>query len=183
MTKENKKNWLAYCIGFLSCFLFRLLPFRAPNVEPLLATQMPFSRVYGATAGFFFGFGSIVLFDCVTSGLGVWTLITGLAYGLLGVFATTYFKNKAGKNSRKDYVIFAVFATIFYDTITGLTVGPLLFHQSFMSAAVGQIPFTALHLVGNITFAFFVSPYIYHLTVKYKNPKFSFEKKLLIKTI
>ena len=180
--KENKKNWLAYGIGFFSCFLIRLLPFRAPNVEPLLATSMPFSRVYGATAGFFFGFVSIVLFDSVTSGLGVWTLITALAYGVLGVFATIYFKNKADKNSGKDYAIFAVFATLFYDTITGLTVGPLLFHQSFTNALIGQIPFTALHLLGNVTFAFFVSPYIYHLTVKYKNPNFSFIKKLLITT-
>jgi uncharacterized membrane protein len=180
--KDNKKNWMAYGIGFLFTFLVRLLPFRAPNVEPILATQMPLSISYGAVSGFFFGFVSIVLFDSITSGLGAWTLVTALAYGSLGVFASLYFKNKGAKNSPKDYAIFAAFATIFYDTITGLTVGPILFHQSFTNALVGQIPFTALHLIGNVTFAYFLSPYIYHLTIKYKNPQFSFIKKLLVKT-
>ena len=62
---------------------------------------------------------------------------------------------------RINYVKFAVIGTLFFDAITGLTVGPLFFNQSFMSALIGQIPFTILHLIGNVSFAFVVSPILY----------------------
>lgn len=165
----KKSNWFVYTVGFLVCFLVRLTPFRAPNIEPILSAQMPFSRAYGAMAGFFFGFASIVLFDLVTNHVGIWTVVTAFAYGFLGVGATLYFKNKG--NSAKSYVSFAIVATLAYDAITGLTVGPLFFHQSFSVALAGQIPFTILHLVGNISFAYFISPALYRLIEQYQKPK------------
>lgn len=165
----KKSNWFVYTLGFLACFLVRLIPFRAPNIEPILSAQMPFSRSYGALAGFFFGFASIVLFDLATNHVGVWTLVTAFAYGFLGVGATLYFKNKG--NSAKTYVSFAIVATIFYDAVTGLTVGPLFFHQPVTVALAGQIPFTILHLVGNISFAYFISPALYRMIEYYQKPK------------
>ena len=51
-----KKNWLKFILGFIACLLIRLIPFRPPNVEPILAMQMPFSRAYGALASFLFAF-------------------------------------------------------------------------------------------------------------------------------
>jgi hypothetical protein len=151
----NKK--FKYIIAFLSVFLFRLIPFRAPNLEPIMATIMPLGKSYGKVMAFGFGFLSIVLFDSITSGIGIWTLITALAYGLLGLGASYYFKNRSGW---KSYASYAVFATIFYDAITGLTIGPLFFHQSFMVSLVGQIPFTLIHLLGNVSFAIVLSPVI-----------------------
>lgn len=151
------KNWSKYTIAFLSVFLFRLIPFRAPNVEPIMATIMPLGKGYGKIMAFGFGFLSIVLFDSITSGIGIWTLITALAYGILGLGASFYFKNRSGW---KSYASYAVIATIFYDAITGLTIGPLFFHQSFIVSLVGQIPFTALHLLGNVSFAIVLSPVI-----------------------
>src|ERR1035437_10497795 len=139
-----KKNWLKYILGFIACLLVRLIPFRAPNIEPILATQMPFSRAYGGIAGFAFAFFSIITFDLLTSGLGMWTFVTAVAYGLLSFVAVAYFKNKKG--SAMDYAKFAIVGTLAYDAVTGLTVGPLLFHQTFYSALMGQIPFTILHL-------------------------------------
>src|ERR1035437_9815264 len=148
------KNWLKYIIAFVSVMAFRLMPFRAPNVEPIMAVIMPFGKVYGGIMAFVFGFLSIVLFDSITSGIGIWTLITALAYGLLGLGAQYYFKNKSGW---KSYASYAVVATIFYDLVTGLTIGPLFFHQTFMISLVGQIPFTVLHLLGNVSFAIVLS--------------------------
>jgi hypothetical protein len=58
--------------------------------------------------------------------------------------------------------------TLFFDAVTGLTVGPIFFHQSFIASMVGQIPFTALHLIGNIAFAIILSPAIYSLLIKKK---------------
>ena len=56
--------------------------------------------------------------------------------------------------------------TLFYDAVTGLTIGPLFFHQSFIVSLVGQIPFTVLHLLGNVSFAIVLSPMIERWLVK-----------------
>ena len=172
-----KKNWLKYTIAFFSVFIFRMIPFRAPNVEPIMAVIMPFGKIYGGIMAFVFGFLSIVLFDSMTSGIGVWTLVTALAYGLLGIGAQYYFKNRSGW---KSYASYAVVATIIYDAITGLTIGPLFFHQTFMISLVGQIPFTVLHLLGNVSFAIVLSPVIERWIIKSEVKVVNREKIVLV---
>lgn len=159
-----KKNWFKYVIGFGICFLIRIIPFRPPNIEPILVTQMPFSKSYGGTAGFLFAFFSIVIFDALAGEIGVWTWVTAGMYGFLGIWASYYFKNK--NNTSLEYATFAVMGTIAFDVVTGLSIGPLFFQQPFVEAFVGQIPFTALHLLGNVSFAFFVSPLIYRFVIE-----------------
>jgi uncharacterized membrane protein len=154
---------IKYLIGFATVFVLRLVPFRVPNVEPVMATMLPFAKRFGAWGGFFFGVLSIVLYDAVTSGWGVWTLVTALTYGLLGALAHIFFKNR--ESTARNYVVFAVFGTLLYDALTGLTIGPLVWNQSFMVALTGQIPFTLFHLVGNVTFAATVSPVLYRWVV------------------
>lgn len=151
------KNWIKYTITFVSVMVFRLMPFRAPNLEPIMATIMPMGKTYGKLMAFAFGFLSITLYDAVTSGFGIWTLITALAYGFVGLGAQYYFKNRSGW---KSYASYAVIATIIYDAVTGLTIGPLFFHQSFIVSLTGQIPFTILHLLGNVSFAIVLTPSI-----------------------
>mgnify|MGYP001558246437 CR=1 FL=1 len=141
---------------------------RAPNIEPILASAMPMSRAYGAIFGFSFGALSIFIYDLVTGTLGVHTLFTAGAYGLLGLWAASYFKKQ--NTNKWSYVKFAIMGTLFFDAVTGLTVGPIFFNQSFTQALVGQIPFTALHLLGNITFAYVLSPGIYNFLIKKKIP-------------
>ncbi|MEI7688814.1 MAG: ECF transporter S component [Candidatus Nomurabacteria bacterium] len=171
------KNKFKYIIAFLSVFLFRLMPFRAPNIEPVMAVIMPFGKVYGAFMAFIFGFLSIVLFDSVTSGFGIWTLITALAYGTLGLGANLYFKKRSGW---KNYAAYAFVATILYDAVTGLTIGPLFFHQSFMISLLGQIPFTVLHLLGNVSFAIVLSPMIERWAMKSESMVTEVRKVVLI---
>lgn len=167
---------MKYITGWLVVFVIRLIPipFRPPNIEPVLATTMPFAKQFGAWGAFLFGFLSIALFDLATMKVGMWTLITALAYGLLGAGAYFFFKNR--ESSAKNYVLYAIPATLFYDAVTGLSVGPLFFGQSFMEALVGQIPFTLWHLAGNIVFAALLSPLIYTLIVK--NPRLVFSLSL-----
>jgi len=174
--ETHKKNWFKYIVGFITCLLIRLIPFRPPNIEPILATQMPFSRAYGKIAGFSFAFLSMVLFDVLTAKVGMWTFITAGAYGFLGLWASFYFKNKS--NSSWNYAKFAVMGTLAFDIVTGLSIGPLFFRQPFMEALVGQIPFTALHLVGNISFAVFLSPFIYRFIIE--NKKFETQSIMAI---
>jgi uncharacterized membrane protein len=152
-----KKNWIKTTIVFAGVLLVRLMPFRAPNVEPIMAVIMPIGKIYGGFMSFMFGFFSIFLFDSMTSGIGIWTLVTAFAYGFLGLGAQYYFKNRSGW---KNYALYAVVATILYDIVTGLTIGPLFFHQSFIVSFTGQIPFTVLHLLGNVSFAIVLSPVI-----------------------
>ncbi len=163
---EYNKNWFKFAVGFVICFLIRLFPFRLPNVEPILATQMPFSKAYGAAAGFVFAFLNMVLFDFVTGKVGMWTPITAITYGVLGLWSAYYFKSRAAKSF--NYAKFAIMGTLFFDAVTGLSIGPLFFGQPFMAALIGQIPFTALHLLGNVSFAIVLSPLIYRFVIENK---------------
>ena len=125
---------------------------------------MPVGRIYGAFSGFSFAFLSILLYDVATHTLGVRTLFTAGAYGLIGLASVYYFQKNKGKTM--DYVRFAIYGTLFFDAVTGLTVGPIFFHQSFIGSLVGQIPFTALHLLGNVTLAALLSPGIYNFLIR-----------------
>jgi hypothetical protein len=157
------KKWFKYTIAFLTVLAIRLVPFRAPNLEPIMAFAMPMGKKYGAMMSFAFGSLSIAIYDAITSGWGIWTLITALSYGLVGLGSYFYFKNRLGW---KSYASYAVIATIVYDIITGLTIGPLFFHQSFMVSLIGQIPFTLMHLLGNVSFAIILSPVIEKWMIK-----------------
>ena len=172
----NKKNYFRLVLGLVLCLFVRLIPLRAPNIEPILATLMPVSRASGSFVGFSFAVLSILLYDVLTGTLGVQTFFTVFSYGILGLWAAYYFSAKGGsasggKNDKWSYVRFAIMGTLFYDALTGLTIGPILFHQSFFGSLIGQIPFTALHLSGNVAFAFILSPAIYNFLVKKRKRK------------
>ncbi len=164
-----KKDWFKYILGFVACLFIRFIPFRPPNVEPLLVVQMPFSKHYGPTLAFLFGFFSIILFDSITSGLGIWTLITAILYGSLGFFSNLFFKHF--KENARNYALFAFIAVLFYDSISGFFIGPLFFHQNFIVAVLGQIPFTFLHLIGAVPFAYLLSPAVSHALVRRRKEK------------
>ncbi len=168
VTSSPKGGWFKFLLGWLLSFGLRLIPFRPPNIEAILAVQMPFAKQYGWLAGFFFAFCNIAIFDAVTGKLGLWTLITAAAYGLLAIFSAWYFKKRQG--SPFQYAIHAVYATLIYDIVTGLSIGPLFFGQTFQSAVIGQIPFTAYHLLGNVILGALLSPLIFKLVVA--NPRF-----------
>jgi hypothetical protein len=173
MTLETR--WIKLVSCWIGVFLIRLIPFRPPNFEPMLATAMPLSKRFGAITSFLFSFFGIVLFDAVTSGIGMWTVETSLTYGIIGVASYFFFKNR--KASRTNFLVFGVIGTLFYDAITGLTIGPLFFHQSFMVALIGQIPFTALHLLGTVAFTLAFSTFLYKWVVPNEYLRISLNKE------
>ncbi len=154
-----------YFIGLLVVIFFRLIP-HPPNVEPIMATMMPFAKKWGKIAGGLFAALTIILLDIITGTLGWHSLFTISAYGILGVAAHWYLQNR---NSRLHYIGFAAVGTLFYDAITGLGVGMLLFKQTFMHTLILQIPFTLAHLAGNIVFATIVSPILFTYILENKN--------------
>ncbi len=160
---------LKFIIGWTAVFLFRLIPFRPPNFEPMLATVMPFSKRYGLWGSFAFGFFGIVLYDAITSGWGSWTWVTALAYGGVGVAARYFFKTRAA--NVQNFLTFGIPGTIAYDAIT-MMIGPIFNAQPFALAFAGQIPFTLMHLAGTITFSVLLSPALYRWVIE--NDAFEF---------
>ncbi len=159
-----------FFIGWTAVFLFRLIPFRPPNFEPMLSVVMPFSKRYGLLGSFFFGFLGIVLYDAVTSGWGNWTWVTAICYGLLGVGAHLFFKKREA--SVKNFLIFGVPGTILYDAVT-MMIGPMFNGQSFAVALVGQIPFTLMHVLGTVVFSVLLSPVLYRWVIQNERLEFS----------
>lgn len=163
-------GWLKFIIGWTAVFLFRLIPFRPPNFEPMLATVMPFSKRYGVLGSFSFGFFGIVLYDAITSGWGIWTLVTAICYGLLGLGAHYFFKHR--EPTAINFVLFGVPATLLYDAVT-MMIGPIFNSQSFAVALTGQIPFTLMHLLGTVIFATILSPALYRWVIQNETLEFA----------
>jgi uncharacterized membrane protein len=168
-SKSMKKfdNFPKYIVGLLLVLLFRLVP-RPPNVEPITATMMPYSKKWGSMAGIVFCLISVLGYDLISGSFGVWSFITAGTFCLLGLLSGFYFKNR--ESNIKNYLIFAIFATLLYDAITGLGIGTVFFGQNFVQALVGQVPFTLYHLAGNIVFATVLSPALFRWVVE--NEKF-----------
>ena len=141
---------------WIVCLGIRLIPFRPANVEPILASAMPVSKRYGSIVSVLFAVSGMALYDLLTGTVGVWSLVTIATYGLLTLAASLYFKNREA--SRTRFVAFSIVSTLMYDGITGLAMGPILFHQTFLQALIGQVPFTVSHLIGNALLAALVSP-------------------------
>lgn len=176
-----KKNKFKIFIIFLGCLFFRLLPFRAPNLEPIMASIMPLSKKYGVLMAFLFGFLSIFIFDLLTF-FGSWTWLVAITYGLVGIGANFYFQKY--KTSVLNFAVFAFMSTILFDLITGVLFAPI-FNQTILNALMLQIPFTLLHLAGNVGLAITLSPILNIWLNKEKSFKFSSSvltlKKLQVK--
>jgi len=169
MSKKEKDGGLKYVTGLLIVTALRLVP-RIPNMEPIMATAMPFSKGYGWIRGAGFAMLAIVLYDIVTRTAGTWTLITAMTYALVTAAAYLYLRNKP--NTIKSYVKYAIFGTIFYDVVTGIGMGYFLFKMPLIVVITGQIPFTLMHLASSMLTAA-ASPSIYKWVVA--NPELTFE--------
>lgn len=109
----------------------------------------------------------MILVDLIMGKIGVWTIVTSITYGFVGVFGAVFLKNRSA--SAKNFIYISIVGTLFFDLITGVLMGPLLFGGSFGTAAIGQIPFTLRHLGGNIFFAAVLAPWFYKKIMT--NPK------------
>ena len=160
------KNIFKYFIGLITVIGLRLIP-HPPNIEPIMAAMMPFSKKWGWLSGMLFSLVAILSFDLITGTSGIWSFVTAPTYALIGAAAGLYLKNK--ENKIRYYVGFSIVATIIYDVITGIGIGMAFFNQTFMMTFIGQIPFTIYHLAGNTVLAIVVSPILYKWVIT--NPK------------
>ncbi len=110
----------------------------------------------------------------MTSGWGSWTWVTAICYGLLGVGAHYFFRNREA--SVKNFLIFGVLGTVSYDVVT-MMIGPVFNAQPLATALAGQIPFTLMHILGTVVFATLLSPALYHWVVRSEVLEFSYLAK------
>lgn len=163
--KKNIVHSLAgmpkYIAGFLGTLLFRLLsPFMGLwNISPLMATELAGSKAYGPWVGGIYGALSIAMLDILVGKAGSWTVITAVTYGCVGVLGAYFLKIRHA--TAWNFVLASIIGTLFFDFMTGILMGPLMYNQPWMEAIVGQIPFTIRHLAGNILFAGVLAPWFY----------------------
>ncbi len=162
-------NLPKYYLGFVATLIFRLLSplFGLWNVSPLMATELAGAKAYGPWVAGLYGAISMVLVDLIMGKVGIWTIVTSLTYGAVGVWGAVLLKNRSA--SAKNFVVISIVGTLFFDLITGVLMGPLMFGGSFLAAAIGQIPFTLRHLAGNVFFAAILAPWFYKKIMM--NPK------------
>jgi hypothetical protein len=156
MRHKISRHPLQIAVAAFFVTLWRLSPFRPPNVEPLLATSMPFGKRYGVLAPTILAVLAIVGYDAITSGLTQWTAVTAVAYALIAA-GSGFLKGTRGV---LPYLAYAILATLVYDALTGVVAGAVLFDMGWKQGFLGQIPFTINHLIGNAILALVLSPIV-----------------------
>ncbi len=131
-----------------------------PNNDPIMAVMFPCAK-RGRLPAVAFPVMAMVLFDVLSRRLGVWTAVTATTYGLLGLGFSLAYSALSARGRRvgaATYLASGVVGVLVFDFITGPVMSSLLFRMSFADALVGQIPFTAKHLLSVSGYALVVSP-------------------------
>lgn len=151
-----------YVAGFIGTLAFRLttpLIGGLSNVSPLMATELTGSKAYGPFIGSLYGALSMIMLDAIVGRIGSWTIITAITYGIVGLWGGFFLKTRDA--SSRNFIIASIIGTLFFDLITGVLMGPILYNQPWIEAIIGQIPFTLRHLAGNVAFAGLLAPWFY----------------------
>jgi uncharacterized membrane protein len=147
---------LKYSLGILFCNAFRFLRF-IPNNDPIMACMLPFAKQDKWWQGALFAFLAMVSFDFITMKVGMWTAVTALTYAGLGIMFHFAYK-RIGKVKLKHYLGSGIVGVLIFDFVTGILFGPAMFGMSFAQAAIGQIPFTIMHLLTATFFIILLTP-------------------------
>jgi uncharacterized membrane protein YuzA (DUF378 family) len=154
--KVNNGNRFRMILSILIANGIRLLRI-IPNNDPIMSMALPYSRRSSALTSFVFPLITMVSFDFVTNLLGSWTLVTAITYGLIGLIFHYYLKGK-DKVGMKTYLGCGVLGVLGFDFVTGVLATPIMFGMTVQAAFMGQIPFTAMHLLTTCAFILVVTP-------------------------
>jgi len=128
-----------------------------PNNDPIMSMALPYSRRSTMAVSFLFPFITMASFDLVTGYVGAWTIGTSVTYGAIGVLFYYLLKGRK-KVGIVRYLGYGAAGVLIFDFITGVLMTPLLFGMTFTEAFLGQIPFTAMHLLTSSAFILVVTP-------------------------
>lgn len=126
------------------------------GIESVMLFTLSGALVYGPIYGFLIGAGIMVIADFMVGLVGLWTLYTALAYGLVGFIAGVVgiFKKEF---TRVELAGLAFVLTIFFDAIS-MTAFAFQFGIPLSIATINQIPVTLIHAFGNTVLAFIFAP-------------------------
>ena len=154
--KTDNSNRVRLILSIIIANGIRLLRI-IPNNDPIMSMALPYSKRSSALTSFVFPFVTMVSFDFVTNLLGSWTLVTAVTYGLIGLVFHYYLKDKE-KTGIKTYLGCGIAGVLAFDFVTGVLATPIMFGMTFQAAFMGQIPFTAMHLLTTCAFILVVTP-------------------------
>ena len=133
------RKMLPISILWSSCLLGRLIGnLLAAPVIPLFAVQQTIQTHFGLRMGILFMIGQLLVMDLIFCTAGITTI--GVIGAAISVLLIT-------KLCTKNSVWQPFITVILFDVITGLAMGPLVWHQPFYAALAGQIPHTCIHLL------------------------------------
>lgn len=162
---KKQGSWLF--IQITGCLLLRLLfhfILHIPNIEPLFACGVLVGQKQSYSYAFLFGAINVLLFDLLTVGFGPWTVVTGFLYALLGSAAVKFWRQNEmvaqEKNRTLNSLKFTIAGTLIFDFFSGCLLGPLMFKQNFMEAIIGQVPFSILHVLGNVVLVMSIEAFL-----------------------
>ena len=158
---------LKFALALLACVLLRLVFLQFPNFEPIVAMAIPVAASMGGLAGFLFALLANLSFDFISGRVGLWTLYTSLAYGLVGFGAWFFLHGRELKI--RHFIGYSVAGVLFFDLVTALLFG-LQFGQTLQNTLVGQIPFTLNHLAGALFFSLTITPVAWGFLFKQEEP-------------
>jgi len=154
--KEISMKLLKYALSILFCNAYRFLRF-IPNNDPIMGCMLPFSKQDKWWQGALFAFITMASFDFLVGKTGIWTIVTASTYAFLGLMFHVAFKNKK-KIKLKHYLGSGVLGVLIFDLVTGPIMSSWLFKIPFEAAVVGQVPFTAMHLISVSFFIVLLTP-------------------------
>lgn len=146
-------------MAFLMVFTFGSsmlrVPFQwIPSVEPLTFFAILSGWLFGSTRGFMVGASSLYLSNfLVFGGQGPWTVFQAIGFGAAGFLG--------GQLRRKarwwEIGVVTLVATLVFEAL--VNIGSLTFLPfPLFSLFITALPFTAIHLMSNIIFSFFIKP-------------------------
>jgi len=147
-----------------------------PNVEGLMPFVLALGLVFGPVYGFVNGLLIRALYDGYLSWAGPWTVFTSLSYGVVGLLAG--FAGRFKRNwGRLELTALAAGLTLVYDAVTMLAFGAML-GIPFAALVAGQVPFTLVHVAGNVVFVFLFAPVLAKAANKATQEELGFSRLL-----
>jgi len=120
-----------------------------PSAEPITFFALLAGWLFGKKKGFLVGAGALLTSNFfVFGGHGPWTIFQALGFGIAG-FLGGFLREKSGYIST---IVIAILATLAFEIV--LNVSSLLVFPAGFLVFITALPFTLIHLVSNVLFAF-----------------------------
>jgi LytS/YehU family sensor histidine kinase len=166
--RNLSSSWLA---GISASTKAAINYFAHLGVDPVMLFVLSGALVYGPVYGFFLGVSIMVIADFLVGLVGLWTVYTALAFGLVGILAGVIgmFKKQF---KRIELAGMAFVFTLLFDAIA-MTAFAWQFGIPLAAATVSQVPVTIIHLTCNTLLAFVFAPSIIRALNEISDPRAS----------